>query len=205
MHPRREFKRKGTNSALRSCTYDDTGFFGQRAGAGDGDTSSGVYGRDRTRRERRERSDLAGFCAQPQIVARRSEILFTDQTGQGSVQYGVYVRKKDGSPAVRIGENGFGSDITPDGKFALVINADDRQMRIQIVPVGTGDKKILHWEGVQPIWAEWFPEGEHILLFASSPPGNPSGIYVTDRKGTPPKLIVEGPSDARAYRRTGRG
>ena len=33
--------------------------------------------------------------------------------------------------------------------------------------------------------------GEHILLQASSPPGKPTGIYVTDRKGTPPKLILE--------------
>jgi len=63
-------------------------------------------------------------------------------------------------------------------------------MRIQIVPVGPGEKKILHWEGVQPIWAEWYPDGEHILLHASSPPGKPVGAYVTDRSGTPPKLIV---------------
>jgi Tol biopolymer transport system component len=127
-----------------------------------------------------------------------AEILFTDQTGQSGVQYSVYVRKRDGSPAVRIGENGFGADITPDGKFALLVKADDPQMRMQIVPVGTGEKRVLHWEGVQPIWAEWHPDGEHILLYASSPPGKPSGIYVTDIHGMPPKLIVE-----RAFGRAG--
>jgi hypothetical protein len=142
----------------------------------------------------KEEKDLTwlDFAYNPRLSRDASEVLFTDQTGQGSVQYGVYVRKRDGSPAVRIGENGFGSDITPDGKFALVVNADDTQRRIQIVPGGTGEKKILHWDGVQPIWAQWFPDGEHILLTANIPPGKPAGLYVTDAKGATPRLIVEG-------------
>jgi eukaryotic-like serine/threonine-protein kinase len=142
----------------------------------------------------KEEKDLTwlDFAYNPRLSRDGSEVLFTDQTGQGSVQYGVYVRKRDGSPAVRIGENGFGSDITPDGKFALVVNADDTQRHIQIVPVGTGEKKILHWDGVQPIWAQWFPDGEHILLTASIPPGKPAGLYVTDAQGATPRLIVEG-------------
>src|SRR6202162_1872572 len=142
----------------------------------------------------KEEKDLTwlDFAYNPRLSRDGNEVLFTDQTGQGSVQYGVYVRKRDGSPAVRIGENGFGSDITPDGKFALVVNADDSQRRIQIVPVGTGEKKVLHWEGVQPIWAQWFPDGEHILLTASIPPGKPAGLYVTDTKGATPRLITEG-------------
>jgi len=132
------------------------------------------------------------FAYNPRLSADGSEILFTDQTGQGGPQYNVYVRKRDGSPAVRIGENGFGSDITEDGRFALVVKADDPQMRVQIVPVGPGEKSVLHWDGVQPIWAEWFQDGEHILLAASSPPGHPVGLYVTDRKGAQPKVIAEG-------------
>ncbi len=71
-------------------------------------------------------------------------------------------------------------------------------MRMQIVSVGSGEKRVLHWEGVQPIWAEWYPDGEHILLYASSLPGKSSGIYVADIIGTPPKLIVE-----RAFGRAG--
>jgi hypothetical protein len=132
------------------------------------------------------------FAYNPRLSADGNEILFTDQTGQSGSQYNVYVRKRDGSPAVRIGENGFGADITADGRFALVVKADDPQMRVQIVPVGPGEKSVLHWEGVQPIWAQWFHDGEHILLVASSPPGRPVALYVTDRKGAQPKLITEG-------------
>jgi hypothetical protein len=144
-----------------------------------------------------EEKDLTwlDFAYNPRLSRDGSEILFTDQTGQSSAQYSVYVRKRDGSPAVRIGENGFGADLSPDGKFALVVKADDPQMRLQILPVGAGEKRILHWEGVQPIWAEWYTDGEHIQLIASSPPGHPTGIYVTDVRGTPPKLILEGGSE----------
>jgi Tol biopolymer transport system component len=141
-----------------------------------------------------EEKDLTwlDFAYNPRLSADGSQILFTDQTGQSGSQYNVYVRKRDGSPAVRIGENGFGSDITADGKLALMVKADDPQMRVQIVPVGPGEKSVLHWDGVQPIWAQWFHDGEHILLVASSPPGHPVAVYVTDRKGTQPKLITEG-------------
>ena len=141
-----------------------------------------------------EEKDLTwlDFAYNPRLSADGNEILFTDQTGQSGPQYNVYVRKRDGSPAVRIGENGFGADISSDGRFALLVKADDPQMRVQIVPVGPGDKSVLHWGGVQPIWAEWFRDGEHILLAASSPPGHPVGLYLTDRKGTQPKEIAEG-------------
>ncbi len=77
-----------------------------------------------------EEKDLTwlDFAYNPRLSADGSEILFTDQTGQSGSQYNVYVRKRDGSPAVRIGENGFGSDITADGRFALLVKADDPQM-----------------------------------------------------------------------------
>jgi Tol biopolymer transport system component len=140
-----------------------------------------------------EEKDLTwlDFAYNPRLSADGSQILFTDQTGQSGSQYNVYVRKRDGSPAVRIGENGFGSDITADGRFALLVKADDPQMRVQIVPVGPGEKSVLHWDGVQPIWAQWFHDGEHILLVASSPPGKPAAAYLTDRKGAQPKKISE--------------
>lgn len=134
------------------------------------------------------------FPYNPRLSKDGSEILFTDQSGYAGKSYSVYVRKRDGTPAVRIGEGGFGSDISPDGKWALILQADDPAQRVQVVPVGPGQKRDLHWDGVQPIWAVWYPDGEHILLQASIPPGNPTALYVTDTKGTAPKMIM---ADAR--------
>jgi eukaryotic-like serine/threonine-protein kinase len=130
------------------------------------------------------------FPYNPRLSRDGSIMLFTDQSGHSGTQYGVYVRKRDGSPAVRIGEGGFGADLSPDGKWALVMEADDPAARLQLVPVGPGQKRILHWDGIQPIWGEWYPDGEHIVLIASSPPGSPPGIYVTDTNGTAPKLLM---------------
>jgi len=42
----------------------------------------------------------------PRLSRDGSEILFTDQSGHGGHDYAVYVRKSDGSPAVRIGGGG---------------------------------------------------------------------------------------------------
>src|ERR1700689_1241498 len=96
-----------------------------------------------------------------------SEMLFTDQSGIAGTDYSVYERKTDGSPAVRIGSGGFGSAISPDGKFALIVLPGDPQGRIQIVPVGPGQPRVLNLAGFTPQWARWFHDGVHILLSAS--------------------------------------
>jgi Tol biopolymer transport system component len=118
-----------------------------------------------------------------------SELLFTDQSGRAGSDYSVYIRKTDGSPAVRIGAGGFGSDISPDGKWALVVLPGDPAARVQIVPTGAGQGRTLHWENIQPIWAQWFPDGQHIVLRAIEK-GQPVADYVTDSAGTAPKHIA---------------
>ncbi|MDP9146027.1 MAG: serine/threonine-protein kinase [Acidobacteriota bacterium] len=138
------------------------------------------------------------FPYNPRLSRDGSEILFTDQSGQSGSGYSVYIRKRDGSPAVRIGEGGFGTDLSPDGKWAMILQPDDQAARIQLVPVGAGQKRVLHWDGVQPLWAQWYPDGDHILLQAISPPGTPATLFVTDANGATPKMIM---ADARG--RTG--
>ncbi|MGO9125952.1 MAG: protein kinase domain-containing protein [Terriglobales bacterium] len=124
----------------------------------------------------------------PRLSQDGSEVLFTDQSGRAGHDYAVYVRKSDGSPAVRIGAGGLGTDITPDGKWALILLPDDPQGRIQIVPVGPGQARVLHWDGIQPRWAHWFPDGQRILLRASQS-GQAGGLYITDVNGSAPKLV----------------
>jgi Tol biopolymer transport system component len=100
----------------------------------------------------------------------------------------VYVRKSDGSPAVRIGSGGFGTDISPDGKWALIVMPGDPAARVQIVPVGAGQPKVLHWDGFQPTWAHWFPDGQHIIMRASGS-DQKSSTYITDANAAAPKYI----------------
>jgi Tol biopolymer transport system component len=124
----------------------------------------------------------------PRLSSDGSQLLFTDQSGHAGHDYAVYVRKTDGSPAVRIGGGGFGTDITADGRWAIVLLPGDPTARVQIVPVGPGQARVLHWDGFQPTWAYWCPDGHHFLLYAS-PSGQAGGLYLTDVDGAPPKLV----------------
>ena len=101
------------------------------------------------------------------------------------------MRKSDGSPAVRIGGGGFGTALTSDGKRALILLPGDKQGRVQIVPVGPGQARVLRWDGIEPRWAAWFPDGQRILLDAVQS-GQGSGLYITDVNGSTPKLVSSG-------------
>ena len=127
----------------------------------------------------------------PRLSKDGSEVLFTDLSEQSGNDYSVYVRKSDGSPAVRIAGGGYASDISPDGKWALVQLPDDPAKRIQIVPVGPGQARALHWDGMQPRWAEWLPDGKHILMVASQS-GQAEAVYLTDINGSTPKQLSPG-------------
>jgi eukaryotic-like serine/threonine-protein kinase len=124
----------------------------------------------------------------PSVSADGSEVLFTDQSGQAGNDYSVYVRKRDADAAVRIGGGGFGNSISPDGKWALVLLATQDSYRMQVVPVGAGQPHEIHWEGFQPIFTRFYPDGFHVLLYASAGKGEPSA-YVTDINGSAPKPV----------------
>jgi Tol biopolymer transport system component len=131
----------------------------------------------------------------PQLTRDGSEFSFTDQSGQAGNGYEVYVRKTDGSPAVHIGGGGFASDISPDGKWVLVVLPGDPTGRVQIVPVGAGQARVLHWDGFEVRWADWFFDGQHILLTASQS-GQTQSLYVTDANGSTPKRLFPGQAGA---------
>jgi uncharacterized protein YbaA (DUF1428 family) len=123
----------------------------------------------------------------PRLSRDGSEILFTDQSVLAGTDYSVYVRNSDGSSPVRIGSGGFGVDISPDAKWALIILPGAVDGTIQIVPTGPGQLSALHWDNFQPIWGAWFPDSDRILLVGQS--GETRGLFATDRRGATPKFI----------------
>jgi len=131
----------------------------------------------------------------PQLSRDGSMFSFTDQSGQAGNGYEVYVRKTDGSPAVHIGGGGFASDISPDGKWVLIVLPGDPAGRVQIVPVGAGQARVLHWDGFEVRWADWFFDGKHILMTASQS-GQTQFLYVTDANGSTPKPLFPGQAGA---------
>ena len=77
----------------------------------------------------------------------------------------VYLRKTDGSSAVRLGE---GYSLTsmapsPDGRWVLAISVTRQPGRPVLLPTGAGEAKVLA-EISNCLWADWFPDGRRILV-----------------------------------------
>jgi eukaryotic-like serine/threonine-protein kinase len=95
--------------------------------------------------------------------------LLFDESGEGGGRgYSVYVRKTDGSPAIRLGEGG-GAALSPDGRTALSILGSASSQAMMLYPIGTGEPKSLRAAGLRIRNAAWLPDGRHLLLFANEP------------------------------------
>jgi hypothetical protein len=114
-------------------------------------------------------------------------ILFNEQGAGGGPSYGVYLRRTDGSPAVRLGD-GFGVALSPDGKWALTLQGPS-PWRLSLLPTGPGDPRPLDIGGLTPQSAgNWLPDGKRIVYVAREP-GHGYRIYVQDTEGGKPRAV----------------
>jgi len=146
-----------------------------------------MIGVEHSTKEEKELTALASML-NPRLTPDGNVLVATDATERGGTNYAVYAEKMDGSAPVKIGEGGYGTDISDDGKFVLVLMPGDNH--VQIVPVGAGDTQVLQWQGFQVTGANWFPDGQHILL-RGNPTGQVVGLYLTDRSGSTPKMLMK--------------
>jgi eukaryotic-like serine/threonine-protein kinase len=121
------------------------------------------------------------------ISADGKTILFAEAGEGGGAGYSVYIRKTDGSPAVRLGE-GSSQALSPDGKWALAITHIASEPQIVLYPTGVGETKALPREGLVAQVAHWLPDGKQIL-FTASEPGHGSRLYFQDLSGGKPHAI----------------
>ena len=105
-------------------------------------------------------------------------MLFSEGGEGGGPGYSVYVRKTDGSPAVRLGE-GDAQLLSPDGKWALAIVRPASDAQLVLYPTGAGEAKLLDRGGLNFRRAAWLPDGRRILCTANEP-GRGARLYVVD-------------------------
>jgi hypothetical protein len=96
----------------------------------------------------------------------------------------VYLRKTDGSPAVRLGE-GYAQALSPDGKWAITRRGKD----LVLMPTGAGEPRVLATPGLEVAVVGWFPDGKKIYYDASSP-GKQIRLYEQDVAGGAPRPIA---------------
>ena len=83
-------------------------------------------------------------------------VLFSESGEGGGAGYSVYVRKADGSPAVRLGE-GSTQDLSPDGEWALAIIHSASDPQLVAYPTGAGEAKVFPKDGVAVFGATFLP------------------------------------------------
>jgi hypothetical protein len=105
-------------------------------------------------------------------------VLFFESGEGGGAHYSSYVRKTDGSPAVRLGD-GAAQAFSPDGKSALAVSRGTSTPQLVIYPVGAGQARTLPPGGVSPQTADWLPDGKRIILQGNEP-NRGSRLYVQD-------------------------
>ena len=105
------------------------------------------------------------------------KLLFREEGEAGGPSYAVYVRKTDGSPAVRLGD-GQSLALSTDGKWALACRGD-KQTDLFLLPTGAGEPRQLQGHNIVHSTATWFPDGKRILL-AGTEADHGLRLYVQD-------------------------
>ncbi|MGB6632262.1 MAG: WD40 repeat domain-containing serine/threonine protein kinase [Terriglobales bacterium] len=95
-------------------------------------------------------------------------VLFGETGEGGGPKYAVYLRKTDGSPAIRLSE-GIGLGLSPDGKWALT-RPNTVPAPLMLQPTGVGEVSPLSHDSINHLWARWLSDGKHIVFS-----GNESG------------------------------
>ena len=128
------------------------------------------------------------WSATRDISADGTEILFTESGEGGGPAYGVYLRKTDESPAVRLGD-GEALALSPDGQWALSVLRGDKP-RPMLRPTGVGQARELPPGAIRDYQAgSWLPDGTRVT-FLGSESGHGARLYVQDISGGDPQPIT---------------
>jgi dipeptidyl aminopeptidase/acylaminoacyl peptidase len=124
------------------------------------------------------------------LSADGKTLLFDETGGAGRGKYGAYLRKTDGSPAVRLGD-GNALALSPDGKWTIS-SPQELPVQLHLLPTGAGEERSLTHDEINHLAARWFPDGRRIV-FAGHEPGKGIRLYVQDiDQGKPRAITPEG-------------
>jgi hypothetical protein len=130
-------------------------------------------------------------------------LLFTEIREGGGESGSVYLRPTDGGPAVRLGD-GRGSDLSPEGKWALTIVPSKEGARVVLVPTGAGEPRTVAIPGVSVFAGVFLPPDGKRLGIAATEPGHGLRLYVVDAAGGKPRAVTPELTDGAAVSPDGR-
>lgn len=118
-------------------------------------------------------------------------VIFSESGEATGGKYGIFMRKTDGSPAVRLGDGSINALLSPDGKWVATSDLGSPS-QIQLLPTGAGQPRRLTSDGMAHFVIGWLPDGSALVTGAAEPNG-PLRCYWTDLNGksrviTPPDV-----------------
>ncbi len=120
----------------------------------------------------------------------RMVVLSEQGAGAGARSGSVYLRRTDGSPAVRLGEGWIGV-LSPDGAWCASVVLTNPPALV-LLPTGPGEVRTVEPGGITHFEAvAWFPDGQR-LLFAGEEPGRGVKLYVQELGQGRPRPISRG-------------
>ena len=120
----------------------------------------------------------------PSDVSASSQLVLFDV--QGSDFSRVYVRRLDGSPAVRLAD-GKSFALEPDGRHALMTSQVGTG-RLLLVPTGAGEPRTVLDGSMNVQWGTLTPDGRRVV-FTGIEPGRGARLYVMDLPSGKPRAI----------------
>jgi hypothetical protein len=111
-----------------------------------------------------DRTALGDLSADGRLV-----LLSERGAATGSRQF-IYLRRTDGSPPMRLADEGEPWSLSPDGRWALVgppslLFEVPRWSGLRVVPIGAGDVRTIDTPGLQVGGAVWAADGRRILVW----------------------------------------
>ena len=124
--------------------------------------------------EERERNLTWLDWSFPNTLSNDGKTVLFDEQNRPRADYLSYIRKTDGSPAVLLAK-AKGLDLSPDGRWALTVNADATELTL--IPTAAGTARKIAKSNLTYQWAAFLPDGNRVLLWANEP-GRAGRLYL---------------------------
>jgi len=177
----RSIYRAPSSLTLHDIGKDGTVLFGQST------DRRGVMGLAAGETKERDLSWL-DWSILPAISDDGTAVLLAEEGDGGGPGAATYLRKMDGSPAVRL-SSGDAEAISADGKWVLAMRLSPAPEQIVLLPTGAGEARLITNDAITHLQARFMPDGQRIL-FSGVAPGGRERTYLQDLKGGAPVPVT---------------